>query len=224
MNVNSPITDNQLINLILGHCTKGNSIIYITGTGCSGKTTLSLKMASIIEKAGKTANCIHMDDFLTNSDVRKAGVKNWVSDGVEFKGRYTSCCKESYYIAAADAALFALNNKKTQYIKTKNGNFDLIDSNADLTLIEGLGIPFISQTPSLKIFLECDEQIELHRRIKRDCARLHKSEEEIVADSIDRRHQYRKYILPYKSHCDLVLKSNDDFTFSALSDKIGLIL
>jgi len=221
--MNNSLTDNELIKNILGYCKKEKSFIFITGTGCSGKTTLSLKMVAIIEAAGMTANCIHMDDFLTNSVIRKTGIKHWELDGKKFEGRYTSCCEESYYLAAIESVFFALNNNQVQYIKTKNGNFDLIDSNADITIIEGLGVPFIPSISGLKIFLECSEEIAIQRRIIRDSVRLNKSAEEIITDSIDRRNQYQKYVMPFMNCCELILKSNEDFTFSILSNKIGLI-
>lgn len=222
--MNTFFTDKQLIKSILDFLGSEKSFILITGTGCSGKTTLSLKMASIIETSGKMVSCIHMDDFLTSSVVRNASIKSWKMGDMEFKGRYTSCCPESYYVAAVESVLFALNNGASQYVKTKSGTYDLIGSHAHLTIIEGLGVPFIpSISGGLRIFLECSEEIEMQRRLKRDSVRLNKTAEEIISDSIDRRNQYQKYILPYKGCCELVLRSNVDFTFSKVSDKLGIL-
>ncbi|MFN8238264.1 MAG: uridine kinase [Chitinophagales bacterium] len=86
---------------------------------------------------------------------------------------------------------------------------------APVIVIEGIFVFHFADVCSLmdlKIFIDADEHIKLIRRIQRD-----KIERNYPLEDVLYRYQhhvfpsYQKYILPYKSECDIVVNNNISF-------------
>ncbi|MBK9328612.1 MAG: AAA family ATPase [Sphingobacteriales bacterium] len=86
---------------------------------------------------------------------------------------------------------------------------------APVIVIEGIFVfhfADVSSLMDLKIFIDADEHIKLIRRIQRD-----KIERNYPLEDVLYRYQhhvfpsYQKYILPYKSECDIVVNNNISF-------------
>lgn len=86
---------------------------------------------------------------------------------------------------------------------------------APVIVIEGIFVfhfADVSGLMDLKIFIDADEHIKLIRRIQRD-----KIERNYPLEDVLYRYQhhvfpsYQKYILPYKSECDIVVNNNISF-------------
>ena len=86
---------------------------------------------------------------------------------------------------------------------------------APVVIIEGIFVfhfADVSRLMDLKIFIDADEHIKLIRRIQRD-----KIERNYPLEDVLYRYQhhvfpsYQKFILPYKSECDIVINNNISF-------------
>lgn len=86
---------------------------------------------------------------------------------------------------------------------------------APVIIIEGIFVfhfADVSRLMDLKIFIDADEHIKLIRRIQRD-----KIERNYPLEDVLYRYQhhvfpsYQKFILPYKSECDIVINNNISF-------------
>ncbi|HNM32110.1 MAG TPA: uridine kinase [Chitinophagales bacterium] len=86
---------------------------------------------------------------------------------------------------------------------------------APVIVIEGIFVFHfmdVSNLMDLKIFIDADEHIKLIRRIQRD-----KIERNYPLEDVLYRYQhhvfpsYEKYILPYKSSCDIIVNNNISF-------------
>lgn len=94
---------------------------------------------------------------------------------------------------------------------------------APVILVEGIFVFYfeeIARLIDLKIFLDASEHLKLIRRIKRDA-----EERNYPLDDVLYRYQhhvhptYEKYILPMKSHADIVI--NNNYSFSIALDVLG---
>ncbi len=85
---------------------------------------------------------------------------------------------------------------------------------APILIVEGLFILHfkkISNLLDLRIFIEADEEVALHRRIKRDGMERGYPEEDVIYKWNN--HvvpAYKEFLLPYKEQCDQIVFNNDD--------------
>ncbi len=83
---------------------------------------------------------------------------------------------------------------------------------APVIIIEGLFIlhfKFLADMLDMKIFIESEEEIALHRRLKRDLLERGYSEEDVRYKWINHvMPAYQEYLLPYKLVCDKVVVNN----------------
>jgi uridine kinase len=83
---------------------------------------------------------------------------------------------------------------------------------APIMLVEGLFILHfreIADQLDMKIFIDADEEVALHRRLKRDFIERGYSHDDAMYKWIN--HvvpAYKQYLLPYKDECDLVITNN----------------
>ncbi len=85
---------------------------------------------------------------------------------------------------------------------------------APILIVEGLFILHfkkISNLLDLRIFIEADEDVALHRRIKRDGMERGYPEDDVIYKWNN--HvvpAYKEFLLPYKEQCDQIVFNNDD--------------
>lgn len=64
--------------------------------------------------------------------------------------------------------------------------------------------------------MDCNEKVELARRLTRDAVERYQSESEIKKLHELMNKQFKKYVLPVKSFSDMVVVSNPDWSFTLL--------
>lgn len=209
---------NDLAEKIIKHC-KNNNInkLYICGNGASGKTTLSNVIYDKAKKYGNV-NLISTDDFIVDTELRNNSNASWNDNGKIKKGRYTSAFKNSYFIKNVEEIIYNLDHGNNHYYFPKKEQIRLLKSEYFLTIIEGIGTAFLNfeNDKSLGIFLQCNKENEIKRRIKRAGNSLEQSEEQINSLYEERNSQFKANILTNITKFDIVLESNNNFEINII--------
>lgn len=83
---------------------------------------------------------------------------------------------------------------------------------APLLIVEGLFILHLKKISGLlnfKVFMEADDDIALHRRLKRDLTERGYSHDDVIYKWINHvKPAYDKYLLPYRNECDKIITNN----------------
>ena len=211
-----------LIDLILNYCKENKTKkIYICGNGASGKTTLS---NSIIERAKQDGyvNMISTDDFIVDTELRNNSIVKWCDNENIKTGRYTSCFKNSYFIKNIEEILYNLDNGNDCYHFTKKKEIKLLKSNYNLTIIEGIGTAFLNMNEenSLRLFIKCNNEVELERRKLRKGNSLEQTEEQINKLFEERNSQFKANVLPNINKFNVILESDKDFNFNIIKGEL----
>lgn len=195
-------------NIITQILSKINSyrFLIISGNGGSGKTTIAKSIKEELEKDNKVVNMISMDDFLVDTTLRNNSETTWIYDNQEFQGRYTSCCKESYFLRGILPIIYTIRNKQDIYYLPKRSDNVKLIGNADLTIIEGIGSVFLpNNNDTLKVWIECDKNTEIERRIDRD---KKFTKQQIEDQYKERTSQFKANIEPYKKDFDIIIDTS----------------
>ncbi|MCH5142266.1 MAG: hypothetical protein J1G07_00925 [Clostridiales bacterium] len=223
-------TSDELINALVGYAlAKKKRFIFISGNGGSGKSELAKRIVAYASQFGHS-NAIDMDEFVVDTALRKSASLEWEFDGEKLTGRCTTSFKSAYFIQNIHAIIanVALNNNYYHWPK-KAKSIDeckLIYGDAVITVVEGIGSVFLNKSlvDSISIFIECDEDIEIARRLQRKRFSNEQTIEDIKKSSVERNSQYKALILPHRDEHDLILTSNEDYSFSIAKDKLNIIL
>ena len=103
----------------------------------------------------------------------------------------------------------------------------VVESPKKTLLIEGILILSNSELRkefNLKIFLECDRDLRLKRRVNRDVNQRGRSEKDVInlfSKRLDSMH--KKYVIPVKKYCDLVINTEVEINYDELIKKIKLL-
>jgi len=185
---------------------KDYRFLILSGNGGSGKTTIAKRIKEELEKNNKVVNMISMDDFIVDTTLRNNSETTWLYNNQEFKGRYTSCCKESYFLRGILPIIQSIRNKQDIYYLPKRSGIVKLIGNADLTIIEGIGSVFLpNENDILKVWIECDKNTEIERRIDRD---KKFTKQQIEEQYIERTSQFRANIEPYKKDFDIIIDTS----------------
>ncbi|MCT4612392.1 MAG: hypothetical protein N4A47_03385 [Clostridia bacterium] len=208
--------ENLVEKIVENSCGK-YKFITISGNGAAGKTFLSKAIVKEIESNGENGNFFSMDDFMVDMQLRNMSVTEWECNGELFKGRYTSCIRGSYFLRSVESIMHTLRLGMDCYMKPEKEDMKLLKGNAKVTVIEGIASVFLENNKDiLKVFVECDMDVELDRRLQRD--KIIYTAEKIRNDFEERNSQFIFNIMPHKEEHDLILKSNSDFTYSIEKD------
>ena len=184
-------------------------IIGISGGSGSGKTTFLKRLA---EDFGDDQVCLLSQDNYYRP--REQQLKD--DNDIENFDLPESFEEELY---ARD--VLKLIHGEDVYIKEYTYNNHLAEPKyivykpAPILIIEGIFVfhfPQIEKMMDFKIFIDAEVHIKLIRRIQRD-----QLERNYPLEDVLYRYQnhvfpaYQKYILPYKSHCDIVVNNNKSF-------------
>ncbi len=93
-------------------------------------------------------------------------------------------------------------------------------------LIEGILIlsnPELREEFNLKIFLECNRNTRLKRRVFRDIYYRGRNENDVI-DLFNKRldSMHKKYVIPVKKYCDIVVNTEKDVNYNDLIKKIDM--
>lgn len=184
-------------------------IIGIAGGSGSGKTTFLNKLKSKIKDGNFCL--ISLDNYYRpkhEQPIDQNGIENY--DTLESLN-----IEELIY----DIQLL----KKGETVRRKEYDFNnphhkektLILEPAKIIIIEGLFVfayPELNQLFDLKLFIETSEHLRITRRLERDLKERGYSVEETLYWM--RNHvepAYKKFVLPYKDHADLIIPNHHNF-------------
>ena len=76
---------------------------------------------------------------------------------------------------------------------------------------------------NLKIFLECNRDLRLKRRVFRDINFRGRNEKDVI-DLFSKRldSMHKKYVIPVKKYCDIVINTEKDVNYNNLMKKINM--
>ena len=210
---------------VVRYCLSTNKkLIFISGNGGSGKTELS---KIITQEAGEhgRVNVLSMDDFVVDTQLRNGATAKWLDmKKGEQTGRFTTSLAASYFLPSVKAIIFNLEKGNNYYHWPKKAQMAeecrLLYGDAVLTIIEGVGTVFLEKDSdrSLSIFLQCQPEIEMARRVKRGKFSNEQSGLEVHKSFAERNSQYRTMVEPHKIEHGLVLESLEDFSISVIRD------
>jgi uridine kinase len=224
MNKTIRYSPEQIAKKIVDYCLGTNKkFIFISGNGGSGKSELSKLLAAEAGKSGH-ANVLDMDDFV-DTEIRKSGRITWNDKEKGMRtGRYTTSFAASYFLQNVKAIICNLSKGNDYYHwpkKAKNSEeCRLLYGDAVLTIIEGVGTVFLERdkASSLGVFMRCDKDIEIERRVNRGKFSDEKNREDVLRNFEERNSQFEANILPYVKEFEVVLESNGDFSLNIMRD------
>ncbi len=209
----------KLVNFIIDYCQKNNlNKIYICGNGGSGKTTLSKSITKEAKKLGNV-NLLSTDDFLVDINLRKNSLIKWEENGQTYSHRYTSSNKESYFLKNIYEILYNIDHEVDCFYfprryKEKN-NIRKLYSDYFLTVIEGVGTVFLEKDEkTLSIFLKCNKENEIKRRMERT-KKLDRDSSELYDEL--RTSQFRTNVLIHESKFDFIIENDENFEYKIVN-------
>lgn len=220
-------TTEEIAKNVIDFCLGKYKFIFISGNGGSGKTTFSKKLIEEINSRGLEANCIDMDDFMIDSEIRKNSKIEWIDSKNNKRIGYLGWAfKESYHLNQIEEVIHSLVKGEDSFYKPKKSDeFVAIKSDYPLTIVEGVGTAFLDKNSlSYGIFMRCEFDIEINRRINRARdGEIDLSRKEVEEKATERNEQFEMTILPEKDKFDLELWSLKDHSIVVDRDDFNII-
>ena len=196
-------------------------VIAITGGTGSGKTTM---VQSIISKiSNKEILCLSSDSYYKDnpklSFLEREKINYDEPDAVDFNllKKHINDLKLGKSIKVPKYC-FKTHLRMKEYV---------VESPKKTLLIEGILILSNSELRkefNLKIFLECDRDLRLKRRVKRDVNQRGRNEKDVIhlfSNRLDSMH--KKYVIPVKKHCDIIINTEEEVNYDKLIKKIKIL-
>jgi uridine kinase len=216
----------EIVNLCIS---KNKKFLFISGNGGAGKTELSKVILDEATRYGHV-NLLDMDDFVVDTKLRNSATITWNDlQGNEQKGRYTTAFESSYFLQNVKAIIYNIEKGNNYYHWPKRANSAtecrLLYGDAILTITEGVGTVFLEKDRlnSVSIFIQCKEELEISRRIKRAEFSNEKDAGEVLKNFDERKSQYKSNIEPHMQEHDIVLESIEDFSLNIVRDNFGIL-
>lgn len=163
-------------------------IVGIAGGTASGKSTLTRWLEG--ELAGQSVKTFHMDDYFKPDDVRPKAAAH-----VTGKIYYDDNCPETIYAGQL----------REDLARAVGQGYGII-------LVEGLfalWYDWLYEQLDLKIFIDCQADERIVRRLRRNMAERGLSFEEIAGVYLDMvRYRHEQYIEPTKWRADVILNGS----------------
>ena len=195
-------------------------VIAITGGTGSGKTTLVQSIVSKIAK--KEILCLSSDSYYKDnpklSFLEREKINYDEPNAIDFNLllQHINDLKSGKSIKVPKYC-FKTHLRKKEYV---------VESPKKTLLIEGILILSNSELRkefNLKIFLECDRDLRLKRRIKRDIKYRGRTEKEVIDRFEKNIHEmHEKYVKPYIKKVDIII--NNDKNLKHAKSEIDLIV
>jgi len=207
---------------------RSRRFIFISGNGGAGKTELSTMLSQRAQQHGHT-NIIDMDDFVVDTALRSSATVTWndPEKGPQ-SGRYTTAFPAAYFLPSVKAILYNIEKGSNYYHwpkKASNGaDCRLLHGDAIVTIIDGSGTVFLNRNPtnSLSIFMQCNKELEIARRIARKRFSNEQDAGEVRKQFAERTSQYKVMIHPHITEYALVLESMADYSINVSRDDVGI--
>ena len=196
-------------------------VIAITGGTGSGKTTL---VQSIVSKiSNKEILCLSSDSYYKDnpklSFLEREKINYDEPNAIDFNLllQHINDLKSGKSIKVPKYC-FKTHLRKKEYV---------VESPKKTLLIEGILILSNSELRkefNLKIFLECDRDLRLKRRIKRDVNQRGRNENDVIhlfSKRLDSMH--KKYVIPVKKYCDIIINTEEEVNYEKLIKKIEIL-
>lgn len=193
---------------------KRKTVLRITGGGGAGKSVFMQAVCGLVDSRVAALNT---DSYLVSSFLRRS-VKDEVGE------RLTACHPEATFLPALERDVSMLKSGRDILLVPDSHQKPRPLQSETNVIIEGIGAIFVPAVYfDLSIFVFCDEEIEMARRISRDSVKRGVDTATVVADFKIRRGQFNRHVWPRRSECELVLMSRGDFSFECLSDSKNII-
>lgn len=223
-------TPQVLAKKIVDFCiAKNKRFIFISGNGGSGKTEFAKVLAQIGCKFGQV-NVLDTDDFVVNTKLRNSSIVTWKDkNGNDCSGRYTTAFEASFFLQNIKAIVCNLKNGNDYIHWPKKALTEkecrILYSKAIFTIIEGVGTVFLDKKDidSMSVFIHCDKEIEIERRINRAQFSNEKKAEDVYKKYDERNSQYEANIAPHIEEHDMLLESLSNFSFKVGVDKLSVL-
>ena len=221
----------ELVDQIIGYVMKQKiRFLFISGNGASGKSFLAKSIKEKVEQQHGHVNTVDMDDFVVDTTLRKNSQMSWVDEsGVEQKGRCSTSFKAAYFVQNVNAIVANISKGNDYYHWPKKAT-DIeqcikLEGKAVLTIVEGIGSVFLNKNVpnAISIFMTCDKDTEIERRINRKQFSNEQSKEEIEKAFVERNSQFMANIMPYEKEAELSLVSNLDFSVTVIRDSLCIL-
>ena len=196
-------------------------VIAVTGGTGSGKTTL---VQSIVSKiSNKEILCLSSDSYYKDnpklSFLEREKINYDEPDAVDFNllKKHINDLKLGKSIKVPKYC-FKTHLRMKEYV---------VESPKKILLIEGILILSNSELRkkfNLKIFLECDRDLRLKRRVKRDVDQRGRSEEDVIhlfSKRLDSMH--KKFVIPVKKYCDIIINTEKGVNYEKLIKKLKIL-
>jgi len=225
-NLNKIFKPDKVAKIIVNYCLSLNKkFIFISGNGGAGKTELSNIIYKEANKYGH-ANVLSTDDFIVNTKLRHAAQATWSDDEKGLQtGKYTSSLEGSYFLQNIKAIIYNIEKGNNYYHSPKKARgakeCRLLYGDAVLTIVEGVGSVFLDKQKnnSISIFMQCGEEVEITRRIKKDYFSNKKEEVEVYKKFTERNSQYKTNIEPHKIDYKIEFESLKNFSLKVIKDE-----
>ena len=221
----------ELVDQIIDYAMKQKiRFLFISGNGASGKSFLAKSIKEKVEQQHGHVNTVDMDDFVVDTTLRKNSQMSWVDEsGVEQKGRCSTSFKAAYFVQNVNAIVANISKGNDYYHWPKKAT-DIeqcikLEGKAVLTIVEGIGSVFLNKNVpnAISIFMTCDKNTEIERRINRKQFSNEQSKEEIEKAFVERNSQFMANIMPYEKEAELSLVSNLDFSVTVIRDSLCIL-
>ena len=196
-------------------------VIAITGGTGSGKTTL---VQSIVSKiSNREILFLSSDSYYKDnpklSFLEREKVNYDQPNAIDFNllKQHINDLKSGKSIKVPKYC-FKTHLRKKEYV---------VESPKKILLIEGILILSNSELRkefNLKIFLECDRDLRLKRRVIRDVNQRGRSKKDVIhlfRKRLDSMH--KKYVIPVKKYCDIVINTEEEVNYDELIKKIKIL-
>ena len=196
-------------------------VIAITGGTGSGKTTLVQSIASKI--SNKEILFLSSDSYYKDnpklSFLEREKINYDEPNAIDFDllQKHITDLKLGKSIKVPKYC-FKTHLRKKEYV---------VESPKKTLLIEGILILSnfeLRKKFNLKIFLECDRDLRLKRRVKRDVNQRGRSKKDVIhlfSKRLDSMH--KKYVIPVKKYCDIIINTNKEINYDELIKKIKIL-
>lgn len=210
------IINENLVNAIAGFLQEIGArqqvvLTSISGIGASGKSTLAKRIA---DKLGQEATILETDDYLIpKQERRRMGITigNPSSTKLDLLKRHLEELKQGRDII-----------QPVYYGETESKEF----KPEKYVFLEGtwaLAADY-QHLFDLRIYVECDIEIQKSRRFERDTVVKGQTREEILSLLAPRQAEFDRYIAPNRTFADLVLVAQPDFTLEIAENRMCLEL
>tara|TARA_B100002019_G_C21259583_1_gene595913 strand:- start:380 stop:976 length:597 start_codon:yes stop_codon:yes gene_type:complete len=196
-------------------------VIAITGGTGSGKTTL---VQSIVSKiSNREILFLSSDSYYKDnpklSFLEREKINYDQPNAIDFNllKQHINDLKSGKSIKVPKYC-FKTHLRKKEYV---------VESPKKILLIEGILILSNSELRkefNLKIFLECDRDLRLKRRVIRDVNQRGRSKKDVIhlfRKRLDSMH--KKYVIPVKKYCDIVINTEKEVNYDELIKKIKIL-